>query len=84
VEAALVIGWLQRWVLDILRFALVGSIQYHPQRQTQIARRAEKADPQRLGRYQQELLRARALASHPLNSKLFLEELIIGYRSAAA
>jgi len=36
----------------------------------------------RLAHYEQELRQARALAAHPLNARLFLEELFIGYKAA--
>jgi len=81
-DAALVIGWLQRWVMDIFRAGLAQAAHFHPQRQAQIERIARGARLPRLGRYEQELRRARALAAHPLNARLFLEELFIGYKAA--
>jgi DNA polymerase-3 subunit delta' len=76
-----VVGWLQRWAYDLLSFSTAGRIRYHLEEQQGVARMAAKCHPLALARFLRTLAAAKALSRHPLNAKLFFEDLLIGYRS---
>ncbi|MSQ72109.1 MAG: DNA polymerase III subunit delta' [Betaproteobacteria bacterium] len=76
-----IVGWIQRWIYDLLGFRTVGRIRYHVGDEKAVARIAARCDPVALATYLRALARAKALARHTLNAKLFFEDLLIQYRS---
>jgi DNA polymerase-3 subunit delta' len=81
---AAVVCELYRWCYDLLSARLSGRVRYHTGRQDAIGRIAALCDPVRLAAYSRTLCEARALAAHPLNARLFVEELLIAYSAAVA
>ena len=79
-EPALVVNWLQRWVYDLLQVHLSGTVRYHPNLQKQMHRIAAQANATDLSGLLRRLAEARKLASHPLNPKLFFENILLEYR----
>jgi DNA polymerase-3 subunit delta' len=75
-----VVNWLQQWIYDLVRVRFGGTPRYHPRAAEQLARAAAKADPIRLTRLARRIAEARALALHPLNPRLFFEDLLMQYR----
>jgi len=75
-----VVSWLQKWVYDLIRVRSGGDPRYHPGAAEQIAGLARRADPIRLTHLARRIGEARAVAQHPLNPKLFLEDLLMQYR----
>jgi DNA polymerase III subunit delta' len=75
-----VVNWLQQWIYDLVRVRFGGAPRYHPGAAEQLARTAAKADPIRLTRLARRIAEARALALHPLNPRLFIEDLLMQYR----
>jgi DNA polymerase-3 subunit delta' len=53
---------------------------YHPSESARLTGLARRADPIRLSRLALRIAEARRLALHPLNPKLFLEDLLMQYR----
>lgn len=80
IEPERVLSWLSRWVYDLARLELAGSVRYYPGRVSEISSLREIIHPQRLMRYQDELNGAIRLAHHPLNPRLVYERLLLGYR----
>ncbi|WP_296654549.1 DNA polymerase III subunit delta' [Paraburkholderia sp.] len=80
----LVLGWLQRWVYDLLAERTAGRPRYFPQANTALARCAAKLDASALARYLKTVTRQRAVENHPLNARLVFEELFLGYRELFA
>jgi DNA polymerase-3 subunit delta' len=81
-EPALVVGWLQRWVYDLLSVRLSGRIRYNAAAKTALDRLGPAQDPTALTRLLRKLAEARGLAQHPLNTRLFFEDLLLQYRAA--
>ena len=79
-EPAKVIHWLQQWCYDLGSAKLAGKVLYHPDMAEAIKNIADKIAVLDLLRYQKELVVARREASHPLNSKLLFESLLLSYR----
>ena len=78
------VGLLQRWLLDIARVATGASPLYHPARQARLSQLAERSSAWGRAQADRRLARQRALAEHPLNPRLFIEETLDGYARAFA
>jgi len=76
--------WLQKWVFDLISHKLCGRIHYHPAQAPALGRVAAGASAQALFDCYNELLRIRAVAQHPLNPRLFLEDMLSRYARAVA
>lgn len=72
---ALLIDWMQRWVLDVQLVRLGADPMVFPEQRKTFQNLVSQIDGARLSRYPDELLEARRLSSHPLNIRLFLESL---------
>lgn len=80
----LVLGWLQRWVYDLLAERTAGRPRYYPQSAAALARCAANLEAPALARYLKTVTRQRAVENHPLNARLVFEELFLGYREMFA
>jgi len=80
----LVLGWLQRWLYDLLAERTAGRPRYFPQAGAALSRCAAALDPTALARYTRTVTRQRAIENHPLNARLVFEELFLGYRDMYA
>lgn len=78
----LVIGWLQRWVQDILQVRAVGKARYYPAFSSSLEVLSKSANAASLTRLLRRLSQAKSLAQHPLNAKLFYEDIFLEYRKA--
>jgi DNA polymerase-3 subunit delta' len=76
-----VVTWLQRWCYDLLASRLGSGIRYHPSHETLIAGISGRCRASAIAGFLRELAVARSLAPHPLNSKLFVEDLLLRYRT---
>jgi DNA polymerase III subunit delta' len=74
------IVWLQKWSYDIALYRAVGLVRYNPDHQTTIARIASEVSALATLRFQREMTRTQRIANHPLNPRLFLEQLLLAYR----
>jgi DNA polymerase-3 subunit delta' len=74
-----VVNWLQKWCYDLMSFRTTGKVRYHLDRLAAIKLLAPGIDPRSLATYSRTLTNAQLLASHPLNPRLFLEELLFSY-----
>jgi DNA polymerase-3 subunit delta' len=78
------VGWLQRWSYDLLLARVAGRVRYHPNQKGVIADTARHCDAADIATYLRHLAQARALARHPLNPKLFVEDLLLQYQRLVA
>jgi DNA polymerase-3 subunit delta' len=74
-----VVNWLQKWVYDLLSLKLSGRIVYQLDFEGGLLALSRKVSMPRLLSYQQDLLGVKRALSHPLNSQLLLEKLLITY-----
>ncbi len=81
-DLASVINWLQKWCHDLMSFRMTGTIRYHPDWAETLESVAPELDPRSLAAYIRTLAETARLASHPLNPRLFLEELLFSYLAA--
>jgi len=76
----LVLGWLQRWLFDLLAIKTAGQSRYYPAAAQALERCAAQADTVLLARFIRIVNRQRMVENHPLNARLVIEELMLGYR----
>lgn len=74
-----VTSWLQKWCYDLMSCHLVGSVHYHLKQETVIKKLAKTIDPVALAFLWRDLIASQQLARHPLNPKLFVEEMFFTY-----
>jgi DNA polymerase III subunit delta' len=80
----LVLGWLQRWLYDLLAQRTAGAPRYFPAASKALARCAAELDAGAFTRLMKAVTRQRAVENHPLNARLVFEELFLGYRDLFA
>jgi len=74
------VDWLQRWSYDLLLAKSSEISQYHPDRRSLIVEVSGRCNAEELCAYLRYLARARSLSRHPLNAKLFAEDLLLRYQ----
>src|SRR6266436_3137864 len=78
------VGWLQRWSYDLLLARVTGRVRYSPNHERMISDTARHCDAADIAAYLRRLAQARALARHPVNAKLFVEDLLLQYQRLVA
>ncbi len=76
---ARLLGWLQRWTYDLLSTRSGGKVRYNPDFETALTRIAGCLRAADLARYHRQLVRQQRNVNHPLNARLFIEELLLSY-----
>lgn len=76
---ALVVGWLQKWAFDLVSHKVTGKVRYNPDLSDAVATTAARLELIDALRYQRHMVRLQRIASHPLNTRLFLEQLLLTY-----
>lgn len=74
------VAWLQKWSYDMAYHAIRGTVRYNPDYREAIARAAGAAGRLRTLRFHREMVKLQRTAQHPLNTRLFLEHLLLSYR----
>ena len=72
----------QRWGWDLLAERTAARVRYYPKQQKALAAVARECDLERLLGWLGELANAQATADHPLNTRLAVEGLLMGYLDA--
>lgn len=75
-----VVHFLQQWCYDLSSFKQTGVIRYFPQHINLIENTSKSAALPALLKYLKELQVARREATHPLNPKLFFENILLAYQ----
>ncbi len=73
------VGWMQRWCYDLMSFRTTGKVRYHLNMLEPIKLLVSEIDPRRIAKYSRGLISTQRLSNHPLNPRLFLEEMLISY-----
>lgn len=73
------VSCLQRWLYDVFSYKLSGKLRYYPRYEKQLAALSARVSTASLMRAIKNANERRAIASHPLSPKLFLEELLLDY-----
>ena len=75
-----VLGWLQRWLYDLVAERAAQRPRYFPAAQRDLERCAARVDANAFARFMKTVTRERAVENHPLNARLVFEALFLGYR----
>jgi len=74
-----VVGWLQKWAFDLVSHKTTGAVRYNPDLAGAIAVLAGRLDLLVAVRFLRHVVRLQRIVAHPLNSRLFFEELMLTY-----
>lgn len=74
-----VVGWLQRWSFDLAWHKVTGGVRYNPDRAADVAAIAARLNLVETLRFQRDMVKLQRIASHPLNARLFYEQLLLNY-----
>lgn len=78
-DMPVVVGWLQRWLYDIFSYKQSGRIRYHPRYEKELRALSLQVNEAVLQKFIKNCNERQAIASHPLSSKLFLEDMLLEY-----
>lgn len=78
-DLVMVVSWLQKWCYDLMSFRMTQKVRYHLDMLAQIKSLASGLDPYSMAAYLRALDKTQQVARHPLNPRLFLEELLFSY-----
>lgn len=84
IDKRTLVTWLQKWVYDLVAVKISGRAVYHERRLAELRAASVAASASGLIDCYNELLRIRAVAQHPLNPRLFLEDMLSRYVRAVA
>jgi DNA polymerase-3 subunit delta' len=73
------LGWLQRWTYDLLSAKSAGRVRYNPDFEKALSELAARLRVADIARYHRALVRQQRSVNHPLNSRLFIEQLLLSY-----
>lgn len=75
--------WMQKWVFDLVMMKQCGLTVFHTHKSQEVRATAGRASISALIDCYNDLLRIRAVSQHPLNPRLFLEDMLSRYARAA-
>lgn len=78
----MLVDWMQRWVADLAAVRLGGRTRYFPAQEAVLAALARRASVASASNCYNELAQIRRVAAHPLNLRLFLEDMLMRYARA--
>lgn len=78
-ELAITVDWLQKWCYDLVCFHAAGKVRYHPHLGEQIQIICRQINQRACVAYLRFLNTRQPLSRHPVNARLFLEEIFINY-----
>lgn len=84
IDLRVLVNWLQEWCYDLMSYRLTGKIRYHLDMSSAIAASAGRLDVQAIDTCCRKLVMAQRVVHHPLNAKLFLEEILFDYAKMMA
>ncbi len=78
-DLSVIVNWLQKWCYDLISYRLAGKNRYYSKQLSTIKVLSGKIDLLECITFTRALNSKQQLSRHPLNSRLFLEEMFIDY-----
>lgn len=75
-----VVDWMQKWTYDLIALASRGRARYNIDREKKLGALAERLPLLPLLRFHGALASMQAISAHPLNARLFFDDLFIAYK----
>lgn len=75
----LAVTWMQKWSFDLARQKVAGAVRYNPDLADAIALNAARLGLPEVLRYHRHVVSLQRIVAHPLNARLFLEQLLLAY-----
>lgn len=82
IDKRTLVTWMQKWVFDLVAMKLCGLTFFHIRRVQEVRHAATRASVTALISCYNELLQIKAIAQHPLNPRLYLEDMLTRYARA--
>jgi DNA polymerase-3 subunit delta' len=79
-QPGMVASWMLKWSYDLVAVASAGKVRYNPDYEKQLQQLVLSMPKPGLLRFQATLLGMKAVAEHPLNARLFFDDLFIAYK----
>ncbi|MDO9597129.1 MAG: DNA polymerase III subunit delta' [Azoarcus sp.] len=76
------VDWMQRWVADLAALRLGGRVRFFPAQERVLSALASRSSVAAASNCYNELAQIRRVAAHPLNLRLFLEDMLMRYARA--
>ena len=76
---AMVVNWLQKWSYDLVCHKVTGKVSFNPDFAVPISVAADRTGLLEAVRFLRLMVRTQRIVSHPLNTRLFFEELLLAY-----
>jgi len=73
------LGWLQRWTYDLLSAKSAGCVRYNPDFEKPLNLLATRLRAVDIARFHRTLVRQQRSVHHPLNARLYIEQLLFSY-----
>jgi DNA polymerase-3 subunit delta' len=83
VDRRTLVIWMQKWVFDLLFMKLCGLVMFHAHKVQEVRAAAGRCSITALIDCYNDFLRIKAVSQHPLNPRLFLEDMLSRYARAA-
>jgi DNA polymerase-3 subunit delta' len=74
-----ILGWMQRWMYDLLSVKSAARLRYNPDYEVSLARLAARLQGADLARHLRVLVREQETVRHPHNPRLYVEQLLLSY-----
>ncbi|MDR2015863.1 MAG: DNA polymerase III subunit delta' [Azoarcus sp.] len=84
ISLATLVEWMQRWVSDLAALRLGGRVRYFPEQTECLVVLSDGASTASVIGCYNEFIGIRRVAAHPLNTRLFLEDMLMRYVRALA
>lgn len=78
-----VVDWMQKWTYDLVAIASNAKARYNIDQEKKLAQLVQKMPKLKLLRFYGELSSMKAVSEHPLNTRLFFDDLFFSYKEVA-
>jgi DNA polymerase-3 subunit delta' len=79
-QPGLVVDWMLKWTYDLIALACSGKARYNIDQESKLSQIAQRLPRLKLLRFYNELASIKAISEHPLNARLFFDDLFIAYK----
>ena len=75
--------WMLKWTYDLVSIGSSGSVRYNIDREKRLSQLAQSMPMLKLLRFYSDLMSMKAVSEHPLNARLFFDDLFFAYKQVS-